>query len=76
VSISATSTCWPRPSRSRAISASRIALHADMPVAMSTIGGPVRTGSPSGNPFSDMKPLSACVIGSNPGRKANSPLRP
>jgi len=33
------------PSRSRAISASRIALHADMPVAISTIGGPVRTGS-------------------------------
>ena len=41
-----------------------------MPVAMSTIGGPVRTGSPSGNPFNDMKPLSAWVIGSKPGRSA------
>ena len=45
-----------------------------MPVAKSTIGGPVRTGSPSGKPFSDMKPLSACVIGSKPGRSANSSL--
>ena len=68
MSISATSTCWPRPSRSRASNASRIALQADIPVARSTIGGPVRTGCPSGKPFSDMKPLSACVIGSNPGR--------
>ena len=76
MSNNATSTCWPRPSRSRANSASKMALQADIPVAMSTIGDPVRTGGPSGKPFSDMKPLSACVIGSKPGRDANGPLRP
>jgi flagellar biogenesis protein FliO len=36
----------------------------------------VRTGWPSGKPFSDMKPLSACVIGSKPGRMAKGPWRP
>src|SRR5215475_9805209 len=76
MSYSATSTCCPRPSRSRAINASRIALQADIPVAMSTIGGPVLTGGPSGKPFKDMNPLSACVIGSKPGREAKGPLRP
>ena len=56
--------------------ASRMALQADMPVIMSIAGGPVRTGGPSGKPLSDMNPLSACVIGSKPGRDANGPWRP
>src|SRR3974390_3098185 len=67
MSYSETSTYWPRPSLSRAISASRMALVAVMPVAASTIGGPVRIGGPSRTPLSDKKPVSARAVGAAEG---------
>ena len=76
VSNSDTSTYWPTPWRWRAIRAPRMALEAIMAVLMSMMAGPERVGSPSGGPVSDMNPVSAWTIGSNPSRSAWGPERP
>ena len=75
-SIIVVSTSWPRPIRSRANRAAMMALADIMAVAMSITEGPARTASWSGKPFIEMKPLSACTIGSKPIRPAAGPLRP
>ena len=53
-----------------------MALQVIMAVLMSMMDGPARKPGRSGSPFSDMKPLSAWVMGSNPSRSFKGPERP
>ena len=56
------STYCPRPVRSRACSADRIATAQNSPAERSPIGIPDLTGLPSGSPVTLMTPDSPCAI--------------
>lgn len=57
-SLSATSTCWPRPVRARASSAASTALLVYRPVVRSVIATPTLTGGPSRSPVMCISPNS------------------
>jgi len=59
-----TSTCWPRPVRSRARRASVMPCAANMPLTMSAIATPRRNGGPSAAPVMLMSPPSAWMTAS------------
>jgi hypothetical protein len=67
---------WPRPVRSRATTAERIATAQNNPAERSLIGIPHLTGSPPGSPVTLMTPDRPWAIRSYPGRCAYGPVCP
>src|SRR3989304_4309412 len=75
VSRSGQSPCGPRPVRSRAARAPRMAMQPSIPVARSTIATPCFIGSPSGSPEMLMRAVSAWGGKSAPGSAGPGPER-
>ena len=67
---------WPRPVRSRASTAERIATAQNSPADRSLIGIPALTGSPSGSPVTLITPARPWAMRSKPGRMAYGPVWP
>ena len=63
-------THWPRPVRSRAISAASTPWVRTVPAAVSDTAMPTRQGPEPGGPVTLINPLSPCAIWSTPGRDA------
>ena len=63
-------THWPRPVRSRAISAASTPCVRKVPAAVSDTAMPTRQGPEPGGPVTLINPLSPCAIWSTPGRDA------
>src|SRR5581483_10041679 len=61
-----TSTCWPRPVRRRAKTASSAPAAAYIPVQNGDCGRLVRTGAPPGSPASHRQPLDAVTSARGP----------
>ena len=76
VENSGNSSRRPRPVRPRSSSAASTPLTSDIPVAMSTIATPKRTGGPSGVPIIAISPVSASTITSVPASGARGPCEP
>src|SRR5215217_1405324 len=69
-------TTWPRPVRSRSISAASTPYAPYMPASRSPIGTPTRCGSSGPEPVSDMRPPSPWAIWSYPARPPSGPSWP
>ena len=63
-------THWPRPVRSRAISAASTPWVSNVPAAVSEMAMPTRHGPEPGGPVTLMSPPRPCAIWSTPGRAA------
>ena len=63
-------THWPRPVRSRAMSAASTPCASTVPDAVSEMAMPTRDGPVPGGPVTLMRPPSPCAIWSTPGCSA------
>ena len=71
-----TSTCCPRPVRSRADRARSAPIAAYMPVQKGDCGSVVRTGVRPGSPASQSEPLAAVTSRSDPLTHPSGPVVP
>ena len=71
-----TSTRWPRPVRSRAISAASTPLTRFSEAMWSAIVMAIVVGSPSSVPVALISPPDACADRSAPSRSASGPIGP
>ncbi len=69
-------THWPRPVRSRAISAAKTPCVRIVPAAVSEIAMPTRDGPVPGGPVTLITPPRPWAIWSTPGRSAYGPSWP